>query len=282
MTVVWTMAHIQSSALFASLQPVLAGVAWPSRAWPTLGDYQALLDKLSPPVLTGSGAQLRIAPHAAAKPDDWRQAYEPRLYLTGELQTRIESWHDVFNLFVWATFPQTKAGLNARHFMLQQMRAEAGRSAAPRDAAQDALTQFDETGVIVISSDAGLLKLVENFAWKELFWARREQTRARMRCLLFGHGLMEKALTPYVGMTGKAMLLHVPDAVMEVPQGELIARVDSLLAQHIAVGTGLDSPRMLAPFPVLGFPGIWPDQQTESFYDNQYYFRSGRSASATM
>ncbi len=276
MTVVRDMAHVQGSPLFSSLHPVLERVDWPTHAWPTLADYQAVLDALPQPVLTASGVRLKITPQASIKSEGWQAGYEPRIYLTGELQTRLACWHDAFNLLAWASFPKTKAALNARHFVLQQARAKQGRQTLARDAGQDTLTQFDETGVIVLSSDTDLLKQVDNFDWKSLFWTRRSHTSRHMRCLLLGHGLMEKALTPYIGMTGKAVLLHVSEGFLAAPPATLPQRVDALLADRILSGKGFDSPRMLAPFPVLGFPGFWPDQQCESFYDNREYFRAGR------
>ncbi len=273
MTVVWDMAQVQAAPLFAALRPTLERAQWPLRQWPTLSDYQALLDR-SPPLRTGSGAVLRVVPQAVEKPQDWRQGYEPRIYMTGALQTRAESWHDCFNLLAWATFPLAKAALNARHYALLEARAGA---LVPRTPGQDALTQFDESGVIVLSADPGLRALLRAFQWKKLFWERRAEVRARMRCFLFGHGLMEKALAPYRGMTGKGIVLPVSPALLALPLETQLIRADRMLADLIASTQHLAQPRDLAPVPVLGFPGFTADNEDPAYYDDQRYFRPGRS-----
>ena len=278
MTVVWTRAHIQSSALFASLHPVLAGVNWPHLNWPTLDDYQALLSSLPAPILTACGIPLRVKSQAIEKPHDWRLGYEPRIYLTGELQTRTESWHDFFNLLVWASFPQSKAALNARQYALLESRAQHAPPSAARLAPQDALTQFDESGVIIVSADEGLSDLLRNFAWKELFWTQRNAVQSHMRCYLFGHGLMEKALTPYRGMTGKGIVLPVDAGFFSQTATQQLAQLDTQLARLIIDPQQVARPQDLAPVPVLGFPGFAAENEQPAYYNDQAYFRPGRSA----
>ena len=279
MTVVWDMAQVQTSPLFAALRPVLEQADWPRQQWPTLPDYQVLLDCLPQPVRTASGARLRVAPPALEKSQDWRQGYEPRIYLSGELPTRASSWHDCFNLLTWATFPLAKAALNARHYALLEARVTTSLAhATPRTAHQDALTQFDESGVIVLSADPSLTALLKDFQWKTLFWERRTDVLAHMRCFLFGHGLMEKALRPYQGMTGKGVLLSVSPQTLALPLAAQLTHADHLLADLIADGQQLLQPRDLAPVPVLGFPGVTRENECAAYYDDQRYFRPGRSA----
>lgn len=276
MTVVWDMAQVQASPLFAALHPVLAQTAWPSQTWPPLAEYQALLDKLPLPVTTASGARLRVAPQAADKPHDWRQGYEPRIYLTGELQTRLESWHDFFNLLVWASFPRAKAALNARHYALIEARANRASMSTPRLPPQDALTQFDETGVMVVSADETLSEALKKFQWKHLFCDRRAEVQAHMRCYLFGHGLLEKALTPYRGMTGKGIVVPVEAAFFNQTPAQQMAQLDERLAHLIRDRQKLTTPYDLAPVPVLGFPGFTPENENPAYYEDQSYFRPGR------
>ena len=130
------------------------------------------------------------------------EKHEARTFLAGELQVRDRSWHDLFNLLVWLAFPRAKAALNARHYAALVAQRAAG--AANRGPAQDALTLFDEGGVIVASCDDQLLSMLSEFRWKELFWHRRYEARSRMRFMLFGHALYEKALRPFLGITGAA------------------------------------------------------------------------------
>jgi len=279
MTVVWNMDQVESSALFASLHPVLAQLNWSHETWPTMTEQQALLDGLAQPAMTGSGAHLRVVAQASEKPDDWRQHYEPRIYLTGELQTRA-CWHDIFNLLVWASFPRAKAALNARHYALLEVRA--GESATPRLPVQDTLTQFDESGVIIVSADQTLSALLENFQWKALFAERRKDVKKHMRCYLFGHGLMEKALAPYRGMTGKGIVLPVEPTFFDEMPSRQMALIDGGIAQLITDPARLTRPNDFAPVPVLGFPGFTPDNETPAYYEDQRYFRPGRGQNSPL
>jgi hypothetical protein len=180
-------------------------------------------------------------------------------------------WHDLFNALVWMTFPTTKAVINARHY---ESMAAAGRGNRPPQ--RDALTLFDEDGVAVVSSDPELLELVRGFRWKELFWHRRDAVKARMRFYVFGHALFSKALQPFVGLTGKAVLREAPGAFLELARSEQLAELDRLLAMHIWDRERFRHGRELSPLPVLGVPGWWSGNEGEGFYDDTAYFRPGR------
>jgi hypothetical protein len=271
----WGIEQVRGVPMYTALQAALEKIEWPL-AWPALADYQSLLDGLPQPVMTASGKPLRVVAQAGERSADWRQGYEPRIYLQGELQTRLESWHDAFNLLTWATFPLAKAALNARQYALLEARAAVGVPAGPRSPNQDTLTQFDESGVIMLCSDPALSKLMLDFRWKPLFWENRSGVRANMRCFLFGHGLMERALTPYRGLTGKAVILPVAQDLLAQPLALQLAEADQMLAQRIADAGQFLRPLDLAPLPLLGFPGFTPDNEGAEYYDDQRYFRPGR------
>ena len=261
--------------LFESLRPLLVRLDWSNGVWPDHADYEGLLKSLSVPPSTASGARIQVVAQSTAA-EQWQAGYEPRIYLTGELQTREENWHDLFNLLVWASFPRAKAALNRRHFEMQQARAVAGVGKQPRNPTQDVLTQFDETGVVIACARPELAELLRQFQWKELFWRRRGELASGMACYLFGHGLMEKALQPYRGMTGKGIVVPVDQAFFALPLADRIARLDAALADQI---TRLEKPADLAPVPLLGFPGFTPENEVESYYDDREYFRPGRRVS---
>jgi hypothetical protein len=121
-----------------------------------------------------------------------------------------------------------------------------------------------------------LLQLVRDFRWKELFWSRRGEVRENMRFLLFGHALYQKALKPFIGMTGKAILLQVSQEFLERPLQAQVADADRQLALYLWEGSRIGKGRDLAPVPVLGVPGWCSDNEVEAFYDNTGYFRPGR------
>jgi hypothetical protein len=49
---------------------------------------------------------------------------------------------------------------------------------AARGTTRDALTHFDECGIVVLSSQPELLDLLRDFRWKALFVERRADVRA--------------------------------------------------------------------------------------------------------
>lgn len=271
----WDLACLRGNPVYAALQPALAVNLWPAQ-WPSLAQYQVLLDAAVQPIQTRSGQHLRVVEQPSQKADAWQQGYEPRIYLQGELQTRLGNWHDCFNLLSWLTFPQAKAALNARQYMQQMARASAAQSSQPRNAAQDALTQFDESGVIILCAQADLLALLRDFQWKTLFWERRAEVEQSMRCWLFGHGLMERALRPYRGLTGKALLLPVTEEFLQQDLQQQLRQADARLAQLLSDPQQLQSPQDLAPLPLLGIPGFTPDNARQAYYDDTGYFRPGR------
>ena len=124
------------SPLFAPLAPWLQAVPRP--------DLAQLNQQAARRGLTSGGGQpLRFAPADGA-----HRGYESRLYLEGIAETRADNWHDYFGALVWLAFPQAKAAINRRHFSALE---EGG--GAPRGALRDALTQFDECGLIVLCAD---------------------------------------------------------------------------------------------------------------------------------
>jgi hypothetical protein len=198
--------------------------------------------------------------------------YERRIFELGEVVYRRESWHDLFNALVWLTFPRAKAALNARH--IQEMEREAP---GKRGRARDALTLFDEGGLIVASTDPGLLQLIREFKWRTLFWERRAEFTQRMRYFAFGHALYEKALAPFVGITASAALLEVDDTFLAADLAAALALADHRVAALLASTERVRTPRDFSPVPVLGVPGWSPWTEDERFYENPAYFRPGRA-----
>ena len=295
----WNRAALLQSPLFAPLHPILADLE--AGGFPTLQDCNALLTSRPLLITVQSGSPLRFVAQECGKLP-FEAQYEPRCYLKGEVQMRAHNWHDLLNALVWLTFPKTKSILNARHYdALIEERA----SAIPRrGAVRDVNTLLDESGVIVVYANADLAELLRNFKWKELFWQRREQVRAghfditsdlagvlwqpsrmasspiRLRTgmgfYLFGHGLYEKALQPYVGMTGQGLLLAVEPVFFSWPLAQQLAYLDSLLADYLAALEHCRSTRDLSPVPLLGVPGWAADNNCAAYYDNTAYFRPGR------
>ena len=233
--------------------------------WPATALLQRLLDDAG--VHVASGRPLQLVSAGGKLP------YEIRVHESAELEVRERNWHDFFNVLVWLMFPRAKAALNARHYAEWSVDSAGGRGAV-----RDALTLFDESGLVVISLQPALLQLVRNFEWKTLFWEQRNALVAGMRILPFGHALCEKALTPYRGMTGHALLLDVDAEWLALEMPDLISRVDRRLEALVADPQSMQTTRQLSPLPVLGVPGWCRENEVADYYDDTRYFRPGRRA----
>jgi hypothetical protein len=272
MSLAWDPDFLERSTMFEPLR--LHGTALRTAHWPSLDDMQRVLAARQPTLTTRSGARISFVLQEC-RSGVFEQKYEPRIYLKGEVQVRERNWHDVLNALVWLTFPRAKAALNARHYLaLLEQRAKRAPNRGP---VQDAMTLFDEGGVIVAARDPELLRLLRNFAWKALFWQNRSRVAADMRFYLFGHALYEKALNPFTGITGRGLLFEVEAGFFDASSAVQIARIDDMAASRLADPTALRSTRELAPVPILGVPGWWAGNVHESYYDNLDYFRTGRA-----
>jgi hypothetical protein len=252
--------------IFAALQPSLSRLS--SGDFPRHEDLNALAHAS---MVSGGGAAIRFVPPAPVKEPAAR--YEVRIFETGEVQTRPGNWHDLFNALVWLAFPKTKAILNRHH----RDEIAARRGDPRRGTARDVLTLFDEGGVIVAAADAELPELLRAFRWKDLFWTRREDVRRSMRFHAFGHAIYEKALAPHKGVTAKALVVDVAQALFHAPLERQLAELDARAAAHFSATSSLASTRSLAPLPILGVPGWEPANEREEYYDDTSQFRPGRA-----
>lgn len=267
----WAPDFLDRSPMFAPLaahaESLRVQPAWPSRE--ALGDLVS-----TRAIVTASGARLRlVAPLASDEP------YEAQIHRHGELQTREKNWHDLFNVLTWLAYPRTKSEIARGHYNVLDERANeasAVSEGAGRGRMRDALTLFDESGVIVAASEPDLLEDIREFRWKRLFRERRDRVSRAMRFYTFGHAILEKALRPYVGMTGHAVLLTVEADFLSAPLARQIETLDGRVGAEMRA---LTTPRALAPLPVLGIPGWWAGNEQESFYDDERYFRAGRTRS---
>lgn len=237
--------------------------------WPTPDDLTALARGIA----TSQGLPIRfVTPRESG--DAGRPTYEEHIARTGEIETRLENWHDLFNALAWMAFPKAKAAINAQHAAIL---AEGGEGESRRRGPErDALSLFDEGGVIVASSSPALLRLLVDHEWKELFWHRRDELVAKVSFIPFGHALSEKALDPFIGIVAKTVFVPVNDFFAMLPFEARVAQADALVALHFASRARFPSPRAMAPLPVLGVPGWHPDTARESFYDDARHFQPKR------
>lgn len=255
-----------------SVEAALAGPLFdPLRTWlaqlPACPDGEALAHLLAQhSVLLADGRPLRFVP-----PKDDGLAYECRVWESGEVETRPDHWHDYFNALVWLSFPETKRAVTAAHVAAMQAQGEA------RGRVRDALTHFDECGIVVLSTRVDLLDLLRNFQWKSLFVDHRAEVRACMRFVVFGHATYESLLQPFRGLTAKAVLHEVGPEWLALMPDALNAAVDCRLAADLSSGRYV-RPRDFQPLPLLGIPGVTPASEDAAYYDDAWQFRPGRRA----
>lgn len=240
--------------------------------WPTLSAYQHIIESTPVNINTKSGLNLRIVPQDA-KPDKFYEHYAPRIYLTGEMQTRTDNWHDFFQVISWLLFPKSKSVINSRHYFAALERHKLNMDKGCRSAQENLFSLFDECGAVVLSTDATLLDNIREHQWKELFWNRRTDASCQLQCYIFGHAMNEKLINPYIGMTANCLMLEVTQDILSLPLHMKIKYIDKVLSQQLEDDREITSPHQLSPLPVLGLPGWHPDNTTESFYNNTNYFR---------
>jgi Protein of unknown function (DUF3025) len=183
---------------------------------------------------------------------------------SGLIPTRLELHHDLLGALIWLHFPALKTAIH---------RAQLAGSAAPRGPRENAATHFDESGVLVVSSDSSVFEALADLKWLEVFWQRRAALQRTTRFIAFGHGLLDSLREPHPKLMGKALFVHVPAAQLELSAAQLRVLLDQQLARRLA--RFLSEPARLHPLPVLGIPG-WSAQQSEAFYRNEQYFRVAR------
>ncbi len=243
--------------------------------WPDLRDYQYLLNTWPDTINTLMGKPLKVVAQDG-KPGCFEEHYAPRIFKTGELQTRTKNWHDFFQYLTWFIFPLTKAQINAIHLPYAQQRIEVTQQRGRRSPVENMLSLFDEGGAIIVSSEPFLLQLIRDFKWKELFWQHRDELEKSMACITFGHAMYEKGLAPYIGMTANSILIETNQDFFIKENAQQLQWLDKQLAALFKAGDILCKPKDLQPFPILGMPAWDSDNNVEKYYDNVDYFRPGR------
>jgi len=204
-------------------------------------------------------------------------AYEEVIYETGRVPTRSESWHDLFGALIWCLFPLTKAKLNQLHYQdIQQF----GKT--ERTKQRNALTLFDECGVVLVSKNEELIEALTEHNWKKAFIELRhlwsESSEQGVAAYQFGHANYEMLTKPYIGLTGKWLLIDASAEIMSLPLSSQYRLLDQKLRQKLEQGALSDNSQ-LSPLPLLGVPNWFDGNQDESFYDNTDYFRPKRKKS---
>ncbi|KAG2389539.1 hypothetical protein C9374_014099 [Naegleria lovaniensis] len=220
--------------------------------------------------------------------------YERHIHATSQIPTRFNNLHDFYGHLIWLMFPKTKRLLNILH--LEHMKSHSSKSVKERSSLQNFLTLFDECGVVVFieeSSFQELKNLLYGMQFKKLFWNYRASVESKMIFTIFGHSIFDTLTQhPYIGYTTKCVALPLSSSVytnvyhqletihqhqsLTTMQTQVWNVMDDLLfdvfSNPVKYDINLHNTKSLRPLPLLGIPNYWR-AQTESFYDNERYFR---------
>jgi len=265
----WNPEFLKLSPIFDSIRDV-AQPFTQLEQWPTLQQFVAEFSKRD--ISSFNGTQIQPVEQGYT-PEKFDDHYESRIYLKGELQTRLENWHDFFNATAWLQFPKIKSALNSLHYETSKNR-EAGTNRSPLE---NAIALFDECGSIIVADDEKYLELIRNHQWKEIFWDNQDawgsnNSSGHVQCYVFGHAMHEKALTPYLGMTTHNIMLTQESGFFQKDFLEQLSIIDQTISD-IWLRKKIEKAKELQPLPLLGIPAWWKEKQDSKFYDNQDYFR---------
>ena len=201
--------------------------------------------------------------------------YETFIDQSKSIPTR-PNLHDFFNGLSWIKFPKTKAAmLSLQSAEVTRSQLETGainkeetpRKESPpiRGAIRDALTVFDENGIL-LQADEPIWLALENKDWNKLFIQHRTLWK-KARVWIFGHALLEKLITPRLSMTGHVLRLKLPTDIVS-------SDIDEGVSERI---TSMDwAQKPFSPLQVLGVPGWWEENDAPGFYENADVFRPNR------
>lgn len=206
--------------------------------------------------------------------DDSRY-YEAIISQDATVPTRERNWHDLFNALIWLQFPNTKTLLNALHM---SDIAEVGIH--PRSPRRNRITHFDECGVVLAMEEGtdfeddgnSFLHSLASHEWREVFINKKHYWERSVHPFIFGHANLEMMLSPFEGLTGKWLAVRVANGFSDLSYWEQRKVVDDALVERISVLGNFTRSPLLKPIPLLGVPG-WHREQSETFYQNEDYFR---------
>jgi len=171
--------------------------------------------------------------------------YDARISLAREVPTRERNWHDLLNMLCFATFPHSKLALHARQYARLAERIDERTQKLPnrRTPEQDALTLFDEGGVVLaVEADAA-----HSFSFTDPAAAPEERERLclalrdakRLRVVPFGHALYEHLVEGLRCPGGCTQLVVVEDLWAE----PFLRELDRALSHRLRDPAQLTSPR---------------------------------------
>lgn len=264
----WT-TEFASEGCFSHLNDLVAFDEWPK--WPSC---KALMSLLPYDVENLNNKTIEFTLQDEAE-DYSAVAYEEYIFATGKVPTRRNSWHDIFGALSWCLFPTSKAKVNQLHHADIKANGTVERSKL-----RNALTLFDECGVVLVTQNQTLIDALQQHRWQEAFIELRqhwgEASKDGVAVYNFGHANYEMLTKPFVGLTGKWLVIDASAEVLSLPLNVQYRRVDEKLCALLENGVLKDNSAMY-PLPLLGVPNWYEANNNSEFYQNTEYFRPKRN-----
>jgi len=223
----------RESPWYATIAPLLARFDDLAR-FPTQSELTALHDEL---VAARGLPALRFVETVKPRkrpqrhlPIDPTTLYEGRILERGEVPTRSDDWHDLFNALAFITFPRAKRALHARQYRVLKSRLPEGALRLPnaRTREQDALALFDEGGICIAAAHEVAPELADVDDATLRGWLER----GAVRVIPFGHALYEHLVAGLPCPFGAAHVVALPADALR--RDDLLDRVDLALSQALA------------------------------------------------
>ncbi|ALO42018.1 DUF3025 domain-containing protein [Pseudoalteromonas phenolica] len=231
--------------------------------WPSFDWLNGLKDLKNP-----QGLNIRFTPNSELENET--RYYEAIIFETGQVPTREQNWHDLFGAFIWCLFPKTKALLNELH--IEEIEAHGTKQ---RSKKRNAITLFDECGVILVVNNDEIISQLKSHQWSEAFVEQRAQWSKNYLPFTFGHANYEMMTNPFIGLTGKLVCIKAAESFYQLSLEQQYHYLDAQLYQMIKDGL-LEDNKKMSPLPLLGVPSWYEENKEASFYANTDYFRPKR------
>lgn len=230
--------------------------------WPAPEQYDELAE------LVPQASDVRLPRFTRERRDAVRRVggYEQHVAQLFAVPTRPASWHDFFNMAVWAHFPKLRWALNSLHVDPTVGPKDPRNGRAP---AQNLAATLDEAGMLVVSSSVRVLEGLRALQFRRVFWEQRDEVLSTTRFFVVGHGLLESLLSPHPGLSARSLLLHFP-CLPPAGSDALRLELDSLVAARVHAWRSQRT--VLDPIPLLAIPGF-SDNDSPDFYADQRNIR---------
>ncbi len=234
-------------------------------AWPSTADFDRMHAELTADKGVGAlrfGDNVRRQDKRVDGRVNLDALYDARITKHGEVPSRTQDWHDFFNALCFSTFPRAKRVLHARQYAILQQRIEPDATRLPgaRTREQDALTLFDEGGVVIATDRAAhdhLLQIepAQRHLALQTVVARvaEEPTRVvnagdgRVSVVPFGHALFEHLIEGLRCPGGCTQVVVISQ--LDAAHPRLLDAVDRALSEALT-----DTTRFVNPSQCGGLP----------------------------